>query len=456
MATESLTCDLLDPYREHARVQAHRGSATFELAGETYAGSAEVLLPASGPAVVAFHSATELTTQDFGSNLVIEGGGENGPFRVECAQCYIRNAGASAYGGFWNLISPVNGPARLQYGGLCAAHAATALLNNFDYRYGDRVATDNGGFTTIGTPLAVQAGRRKVTFTRRSEHARLLPLVRTGLLYSTSLVGIEFDLDREDREDTDEQELAFAVDVAALCTFATGSTVNVAMMDILDGTGGVVRRVIPQPVTSRYRQSEIVEDFHLPRLFSEAFAEYVEMKQAHSPWTKLASYCGSLQDAPFLEQKFAALIMALEFFMRNSLLERGQPPNAIARLDFSGLIGATRKHLGWDIPQHYMSKETARLLRNAVMHGDEPPLTDSAVFRRLFDKWRLFLFRRVLMRLGYTGKVTSPHKGWVSSSDVMDFAEEHNSFTPANPNEPDPWTQLVRAIREQQAHRQPD
>ncbi len=40
------------------------------------------------------------------------------------------------------------------------------------------------------------------------------------------------------------------------------------------------------------------------------------------------------------------------------------------------------------------------------------PDGDSGVLRRLFDKWRLFLFRLVLIRLGYQGKIVSPHRGW--------------------------------------------
>lgn len=90
-------------------------------------------------------------------------------------------------------------------------------------------------------------------------------------------------------------------------------------------------------------------------------------------------------------------------------------------------------------------------MRNAVVHGSAPPTADSAELRLLFDKWKLFLFRRVLIRLGYAGKVTSPHKGWALTSDVGDFSEEHNDFTPADPNAPDPWRELVRKFREQQA-----
>ena len=81
------------------------------------------------------------------------------------------------------------------------------------------------------------------------------------------------------------------------------------------------------------------------------------------------------------------------------------------------------------------------------MHGGELPTKDSTEFRLLFDKWRLFLFRRVLMRLGYAGKVVSPHKGWRSSSDVADFSEERNSFVPADPKT-DPWEHFARSLRE--------
>jgi hypothetical protein len=49
------------------------------------------------------------------------------------------------------------------------------------------------------------------------------------------------------------------------------------------------------------------------------------MKQAHAPWAKLATYCASLEDAPFLKQKFGSMVMAIEFFIRNCLIEAGQP-----------------------------------------------------------------------------------------------------------------------------------
>ena len=85
------------------------------------------------------------------------------------------------------------------------------------------------------------------------------------------------------------------------------------------------------------------------------------------------------------------------------------------------------------------------------MHGGEVPTKDATEFRLLFDRWRLFLFRRVLIRLGCRGKVISPHKGWASSSEVADFRQEHNSFTPAERNALDPWRHVSRKLREAQA-----
>jgi len=91
------------------------------------------------------------------------------------------------------------------------------------------------------------------------------------------------------------------------------------------------------------------------------------------------------------------------------------------------LIGAARGVLRWDVPNHYTARERHRRLRNAVAHGDELP-DDASAVRRDFDKWRLFLLRRLLIRMGFRGKVRSPEKGWASLSRVDNFEEGHNSF----------------------------
>jgi hypothetical protein len=59
--------------------------------------------------------------------------------------------------------------------------------------------------------------------------------------------------------------------------------------------GALARRIIPQPVTARYRDRDFIPDFLLPQLFPNAFVEFRRMKQAHAPWGKLASYCASIE-----------------------------------------------------------------------------------------------------------------------------------------------------------------
>jgi hypothetical protein len=44
-------------------------------------------------------------------------------------------------------------------------------------------------------------------------------------------------------------------------------------------------------------------------------------------------------------------------------------------------------------------------------------------------------------------EVWSPHKGWASTSNVDDFSEEHNDFTPAGPNVADPWKEFFKKLR---------
>jgi hypothetical protein len=436
----------LTAHAQNARLPPHRGSARFSLGGTVYSGFAELLLPADGQAIIAFHTTAEQTLQDFGTDLVIDGTGKSGPFRIECPRCYVYRQIEHVHGhGGWCLISPVNSPARVQYGLPRSAARATVLLNNFDYTYGDSVTSDQG-LTRIGAPLTVDIGGRRVTFRHHHLREEILPLVKAEILHAASLT--EFSVDVTSSE-SDDEVMSFCADVASLCTFVSGAGVSVAMLDLLDRDAAIARRVIPQPVISRFRRSGIVDDTDIAEFFHLAFDEYVTMKRIHPAWRRLASHCGSLEDAPYLEQKFASLVMALEFLMRNCLLEKGQPEAWVSKLDFLGLIGAARKHLGWDIPKHYVARHTVRLLRNAVMHGGELPTQDSREFRLLFDKWRLFLFRHVLTRLGYRGKVVSPHKGWRSSSDVADFSEEHNSF-PADP-ETDSWMRFIRQLREQRA-----
>ena len=149
---------------------------------------------------------------------------------------------------------------------------------------------------------------------------------------------------------------------------------------------------------------------------------------ASALWQCLPFFCASIEDSPYLEQKVATLMAALEYLIRSSLVEAGQysPKNA-QKLDLDDLLGAARHKLGWKIPNHYTAKSRHRLLRNAVAHGGQLP-SDANEVRHDFDKWHLFLLRRALMRLNYTGRVACPVNGWALMSSVDSFKEEHNNF----------------------------
>jgi hypothetical protein len=425
-----------------ARLPLHVGRGTLQVDGVTVLGHAEFILPAEGNALVAFlgESRTLTLGGDFASDLVIQGAGTEGHFRIHCPQCYTRRPSAGTDSGY-SLISPVNRPVQVDYGSERQVRRCTVLLNNFDYGDGDARVT-GAAVTRQGTPLRIDVNGRQVEFRWRPEHDEVLQLVRAHVLSSASLA--EFCFEASAQED-DEQLMQFARDVAAICTVARGASVTIAMLEMRDGDDVVVRRVLPQAVQSQYRGHEVVADEHLQRLFRETFSNYVTMRQNHPPWSKLPSYVGSIEDCPYLEQKFASLMMALEFFMRNCLIEAGQSEDAVSSLTFHELIGATKSRLSWNVPKHYSVGQATRLLRNAVMHGGELPTKDNVEFRRQFDKWRLFLYRRVLVRLGYTGEVVSPFQGIESSSPVEDFSPEHNSFDP-NGAAADSWIRFCKEL----------
>lgn len=116
----------------------------------------------------------------------------------------------------------------------------------------------------------------------------------------------------------------------------------------------------------------------------------------HCRWRKLASYCGSVEACATLEQRFASVATALEFTMRNVLIERGESVEAVERLDLTALIARVRQVAGWRIPKHYMAGDRWRLLRNAVSHGNERAedvAPDNTQFRQEFDKLKLLLYR---------------------------------------------------------------
>jgi hypothetical protein len=125
---------LLNDLQRFARLPLHCGRGTLHVDGQMVAGHAEFMLPAEGNALVAFlgDSRTLTLGGDFASDLVIEGGGTEGPFRIHSPQCYTRPPSPRTETGY-SLISPVNRPVRIDYGSDRRVRRCKVLLNNFDY-----------------------------------------------------------------------------------------------------------------------------------------------------------------------------------------------------------------------------------------------------------------------------------------------------------------------------------
>jgi hypothetical protein len=189
---------------------------------------------------------------------------------------------------------------------------------------------------------------------------------------------------------------------------------GVPVLSFLDEGGRAVKRMLGNAVESEFRKAYVVRFLHfdggLPKLFDQCFDEHIRMQQSEL-WRRLPWLCAVIEDPPYLEQKCATLMSALELLIRSSLIEAGQfSRDQAEKILFPSLVSAARKRLGWDIPPHYTAKDQYRLLRNAVSHGGELPGKPKQI-RHDFDKWSLFLMRRFLLRLGFSGEVASPEKG---------------------------------------------
>jgi len=359
----------------------------------------------------------------FGEGLTITGENADGSFELNCPRFYVEDTSPASEDPAWAIASPVNSQVGIKYGNPRPTASVTAIINNFDFEYGN---------VSLGHEqtelLRIQGWGRTVEFVWREDHQRLKQLLNVGVLRTSALTTFSFAA----WEGATEEDLsAFAYGIASLCGIVAQQHTGIPILTFLDKDGRVIKRLLNNAVESDFRSDYCLRFLHfeggLPQVFAQCFDEHMKMLRSDL-WKRLPWLLAGIEDPPYLEQKSATLMAALELFIRSSLVEAGICSlEKASQTMFPGLISAARKKLHWDIPPHYTQKERYRLLRNAVAHGGQLPGEIKQV-RHDFDKWRLFLLRRLLLRLGFNGEVASPEQGCASSSSVGDFTERHNSF----------------------------
>jgi hypothetical protein len=389
--------------------------------------SATFLVPVSGNCLILLRWPGETTLgRAFGKGLTVSGDSPDGPFCLTCPRYYVRAVSRAGETPGWAVAAPVNGPATVTYGETRPVATVNGTINNFDFQHGNQ----HGAAHAPERPevLRVEAGGRAVDFAWRAERPHLRRLVDAGVIASASFVTFSF---AAWPGASDEELTTFAHRVASLCSYVTGQHTGIPVLSFLDAAGRVVRRTLVEVIQSKCRDDCALRVLHaedgLPRVFRQCFDEHARMQQSDL-WRRLPFLYAAIEDPPYLEQRCATLMMAVEMFIRSSLIEGGHlTPAAAEAKTLRRLIHMARGTLRWDMPGHYTDGERYRTTRNAVAHGGRLPHSAAQV-RADFDKWRLFLLRRLFLQLGFDGQVASPHRGWASSSRVDEFSEEHNSF----------------------------
>ncbi|HTU21404.1 MAG TPA: hypothetical protein VMG10_25425 [Gemmataceae bacterium] len=360
----SLNHPLTEVFR---RAREAMGKTLPDLAEQPF--TASFLVPANDNCLLFLRwSCACPVSRNFGQGLAITGDCPDGAFHLECPQYYVRVTSGAWEEPGWAVAAPINQLATVTYGAPRPVAKVTATINNFDFDYGNLAETGS----KQSKVLRVEASGRTVDFAWRNERVQLRRLVDARIISSTALVTFTFAawLGASDCELT-----TFAYNVASLCSYVVRQHTGIPVLSFFDSDGRVVRRTLVQAIQSKIRPSCALPCLHsedgLPKLFRQCFDEHVKMQQSNL-WKRLPWLCAGMEDPPYLEQKCATLMSALELLIRSSLIE-GRHYSAEElqkkKLTFPELIGAARKTLGWDIPPHYTAGERYRLLRNAVSHG---------------------------------------------------------------------------------------
>lgn len=165
----------------------------------------------------------------------------------------------------------------------------------------------------------------------------------------------------------------------------------------------------------------------LANFFTACFDEYVRLERVPC-WRTLFNTAWCYDDGVFLENRLGAMLGGVELLIRTSF-EEAFPANLpnFRGMNFRQTIDAARTRLGWDTPEHYTASGRYSESRDAIRHAKPLPCTSREALDLLL-KWGLFLYRRLLIRLGYSRPIQSASRGCSSMSDVGDFSEGQNSF----------------------------
>jgi len=388
---------------------------------------AAFLVPASGSPLICLHnSSADTLALDFGNDLIINGDNSpDGAFTLHCPQFHVGSSSSGTEDRGWAIAIPLNKTLSISYCDPRPIAKVEAIINNFAFEYGNFPCNHR---TSRGKVLRVEASGRVVDFAWRENYDQLRRLVEAKILPSTALTSLSFSVWEGATED---DLVAFAEDISSLCGIIVQQHTGIPVLSLLASDGKVVKRLVSDAVESKFRDGSILPCLHhkdgLPKLFRQCFQEHARMRQG-ALWSRMPFLCAAIEDPPYLEQKHATLMAAVELLIRNCLIEGSYMTQEEAEeKTLPTLIGLARNALRWDVPKHYTKGERHRELRNAVAHGTALPYAPLSV-RHDFDKWRLFLLRRLLIRMGFDGKVASPQKGYASVSEVDEFSEEHNTF----------------------------
>ena len=349
---------------KHGRLSLHQGSAITTGIAPTSPLSGAIVVPAHGECIIALRGdlipivLRNILNPGFGTDLTITGESPDGPFQLRCLSFHLAWSSPKSNEG-WCIVSPVNEPTTITYRMTRPIVTVKAEINNFDFLAGNvPVAAPDGGEQVDESRLNVEAAGRMVQFVRRADYDQLKRFVAAGIFPTASFCSFSF----EAREGESETELIqFVHNVSSLCALAARQHTGVSVMSFLDGEGHVIKRIIGNVVESCSRDAGLFErqvPNGITKLFQKCFQEHVRMQGSPVPWRQLYSRCAGIEDPPYLEQKFASLMMVLEFLMKNVLRES---TNALAseeveRMELPKLLGCLRSKNGWDIPKHYMAK----------------------------------------------------------------------------------------------------